>query len=167
MAALQALPPAPCFQRGEDDDCCWSMSELNRATPGSIVRAQSKKSRCCAVGSGMLLAARRSKQQDRAALSCDDKISDNAEKILPPSQSSLSSSTDYAERGQALVAACVMSSISGEWKNVVRFILEGNMDLEQMQNGRTAAMIAAEHPAALPVLDLLIKRGASCSFVGL
>jgi hypothetical protein len=115
----------------------------------------------------MLLAARRSKQQDRAALSCDDKISDNAEKILPPSQSSLSSSTDYAERGQALVAACVMSSISGEWKNVVSFILEGNMDLEQMQNGRTAAMIAAEHPAALPVLDLLIKRGASCSFVGL
>jgi hypothetical protein len=114
----------------------------------------------------MLLAAFRTKQ-DAAALSCDDRISDNAEKILPPSQSSLSSSTDYAERGQALAAACVMSSISGDWKSVLHFILEGNMDVEQMYNGRTAIMIAAEHPAALPVLDLLIRRGASCSFVGL
>ncbi len=79
----------------------------------------------------------------------------------------LSSSADCAERGKALAAACVIASLCGAWNRVISVISDGNMDLEQCYNGRTALMIAAEHPAALPVLQLLISRGASCCFVGL
>ena len=79
----------------------------------------------------------------------------------------LSSSADCAERGKALAAACVIASLCGAWNRVISVISDGNMDLEQCYNGRTALMIAAEHPAALPVLKLLISRGASCCFVGL
>ena len=76
------------------------------------------------------------------------------------------SSFDFTERGQAIAAACVVASICGSWDRVLSFVSEGNADLEQLYQGRTALMIAAEHSDALPVLDLLISRGASCTFVG-
>jgi hypothetical protein len=79
----------------------------------------------------------------------------------------LSFSADCAERGRALAAACFFASMCGQWHRVTALVAEGSMDLEQTYNGRTALMIAAEQPAAMPVLQLLVRRGACCSFVGL
>jgi hypothetical protein len=78
-----------------------------------------------------------------------------------------STSTDCVQRGQAFAAACVIASIGSNWGRVLKLLAEGNTDLEQPYNGRTALMIAAEHAEALPVLAALIRLGASCSFVGL
>jgi hypothetical protein len=77
------------------------------------------------------------------------------------------SSANSAERGQAIAAACFASSLRGGWDQVLRLIAGGNVDLEQTYRGRTALMIAAEHPAALPVLKLLVGSSADCCFVGL
>ena len=77
------------------------------------------------------------------------------------------SSTNSAERGQLIAAACFAASLRGGWDQVLRLIAGGNVDLEQTYRGRTALMIAAEHPAALPVLKLLVGSSADCCFVGL
>jgi hypothetical protein len=76
-------------------------------------------------------------------------------------------SANSAERGQAIAAACFAASLRGGWDQVMRLIAGGNVNLEQTYRGRTALMIAAEHPAALPVLKLLIGSSADCCFVGL
>ena len=118
--------------------------------------------------------APRPKRDERAdALISDSESAPHKRMEGPPLSRSfdvvrcLSSSSDCAERGQALAAACVIASLCGEWNRVIALLVGDNIDLEQAYKGRSALMIAAEQPAALPVLRLLIRRGACCSFVGL
>jgi hypothetical protein len=95
-------------------------------------------------------------------------------KLERPSLSKLSDATclfacsaNCSQRGQAFAAACVIASVNGNWDIVLKLLAEGNMDIEQQFNGRTALMIAAEHAEALPVFKALIRLGAACGFVGL
>jgi hypothetical protein len=111
-----------------------------------------------------------SDEQD--ALSCvegavaGNRLEYSSESQLSDLSQRCSCSSDSVERGQAIAAACVVASICGSWDRVFGFVLEGSADLEQPYRGRTALMVAAEHSDAMHVLDLLIRRGASCNFVG-